>query len=108
MAIPSTFLWDGSISAAQVEGGWNEDGRSPVQIDFAGPTEGTGLRPVYFRAADGSRGVMHQFDHLPEGAHYELFDDVDYTNHEAADFYHHWRELFASLARWALPPLIPR
>lgn len=92
MAIPSTFLWGGSVSAAQVEGGWNEGGRSPVQIDFAGPAEGTGLRPVYYRATDGSRGIMHQFDHLPEGAHYELFEDVDYTNHEAADFYHHWEE----------------
>ena len=92
MAFPSKFLWGGSISAAQVEGGWNEGGKSPVQIDYAGPDAGIGLRPIYYRAADGSRGVMQQFDSLPEGASYELFDDIDYTNHEASDFYHHWEE----------------
>ena len=100
MAFPSKFLWGGSISAAQVEGGWNEGGKSPVQIDYAGPDAGIGLRPIYYRAADGSRGVMQQFDSLPEGASYELFDDIDYTNHEASDFYHRWREdleLFAEM-----------
>ena len=66
------------ISAAQAEGGWNEGGKSPVQIDYAGPDAGIGLRPVYYRAADGSRGVMQQFDKLPEGASYELFDDIEH------------------------------
>ena len=97
---PKDFLWGGSISAAQVEGGWDEGGKSPVQIDYAGPDAGIGLRPVYYRAADGSRGVMQQFDKLPEGARYELFDDIAYTNHEASDFYHHWKEdldLFAEM-----------
>ena len=100
MAFPKGFLWGGSISAEQVEGGWDEGGKAPVQLDYAGPAVGTGWRPVYYRNADGSRGVMRAFDHLPDGARYELFDDVHYTNHVAADFYHRWREdleLFAEM-----------
>ena len=34
MAIPDKFLWGGSISAAQCEGGRDEGGKSPVQVDF--------------------------------------------------------------------------
>lgn len=98
-AFPKNFLWGGSISAGQAEGGWNEGGKAPIQLDYAGP--GTmGWRPVYYRDKDGSKQAIHQFEKLPEGAEYALFDDVHYTNHVAADFYHHWEEdirLFAEM-----------
>ena len=100
MAFPKGFLWGGSISAEQVEGGWDEGGKSPVQLDYAAPAQGVGWREVHYRNADGSRGTMRTFERLPEGASYELFDDIHYTNHVAADFYHHWEEdirLFAEM-----------
>ena len=34
MSFPKGFLWGGSISAAQIEGGWNEGGKSPVLVDY--------------------------------------------------------------------------
>ena len=61
MGIPSKFLWGGSISAAQVEGGWNEGGKSPVQIDYAAAAKTTEPRLIHFRNADGTRGTMRQF-----------------------------------------------
>lgn len=100
MAFPEKFLWGTSISAEQVEGGWNEGGKSPVQIDYATPSDAHSMRRVWYESADGTRGSIPTFDHLPAGAKYKLFDDLHYTNHDAADFYHHWKEdihLFAEM-----------
>lgn len=100
MAFPKHFLWGGSISAEQAEGGWDEGGKAPVQLDYAAADTGVGMRLVHYRNADGTRGTMRTFAKLPEGATYELFDDVHYTNHVAADFYHRWEEdlrLFAEM-----------
>lgn len=98
MSFPNKFLWGGSISAAQCEGGWNEGGKSPVQVDFGDPGTTKDLRSIHYLNADGTRGKMRQFDHLPEGAHYELFDDVRYTNHIGIDFYHRYKEDIALFA----------
>ena len=93
------FLWGGSISAAQCEGGWNEGGKSPVQVDYGDAGSTKDRRFIHYLNADGTRGKMRQFEHLPEGAKYELFDDVRYTNHTAIDFYHRYKEDIALLAQ---------
>ena len=98
--LPKDFLWCGSVSATQIEGGWDEGGKSPVQPDFAAPGGTSGRRKVYFRNADGTRGSMDIMERLPKGARYEIFDDLHYPNHVAADFYHRWEEdidLYAEL-----------
>ena len=100
MTMPKDVLWCGSISAAQAEGGWNEGGKSPVQIDYGDAGSTTDMRWIHYRNADGTRGKIRQFGRLPEGARYELFDDVHYINHTAMDFYHRYKEdiaLFAEL-----------
>jgi 6-phospho-beta-glucosidase len=100
MPFPKDFLWGTSISAAQAEGAWDEGGKSPVQIDYATAGSAGQGRRIWYRNADGTRGEMGIFQHLPEGAHYETFADLHYPNHQACDFYHHYREdisLFAEM-----------
>ena len=98
MSFPKGFLWGGSVSAAQCEGAWLEGGKSPVQVDYGDAGSTAGMRLIHYQNADGSRGKMHQFDSLPPGARYEIFDDIHYPNHEGIDFYHHYKEDIALFA----------
>ena len=74
MGFPEGFLWGTSISAAQVEGGWNEGGKSPVQVDFADYDRGANRRQIHARGANGERVTFDFLTALPEGARYERFD----------------------------------
>ena len=97
MAFSKNMLWGTSISAAQAEGGWNEGGRAPVQVDYAnvGSASSSGRKLIY-KNKDGSKGELTgayaMFPHLPAAGEYQIFDDVYYSNHNASDFYHHYKE----------------
>ena len=69
--MPENFLWGGATAANQYEGGWAEDGRGPSIADIL--TGGS---------VDKERRLT-----VPEPVDTEF-----YPNHEATDFYHHYKE----------------
>ena len=98
MSFPSGFLWGGATAANQVEGGWNEGGRGPALTDVT--TGGSVKEPRYetYIDKDGKPGKKLQNQPLPDGAHYAVLDGYHYPNHEAVDFYHHYKEDIALFA----------
>lgn len=76
--LPENFLWGGAVAAHQVEGAWNEDGKGVSIVDVL---------------TAGAHGVDRKItDGVQEGYYY--------PNHEASDFYHHYKEdvkLFAEM-----------
>ena len=98
MSFPSGFLWGGATAANQVEGGWNEGGRGPALTDVT--TGGSVKEPRYetYIDKDGKPGKKLQKQPLPDGAHYAVLEGYHYPNHEAVDFYHHYKEDIALFA----------
>lgn len=68
--LSDNFLWGGAVAAHQVEGAWNEGGKGVSIVDVL-------------------TGGAHGVDRI-------ITDAVDsnkyYPNHEAIDFYHHYKE----------------
>lgn len=78
LTLPKDFLWGGAVAAHQVEGGWNKGGKGPSICDVL-----TG----------GAHGVPREITQEVEPGKY-------YPNHEAVDFYGHYKEdikLFAEM-----------
>lgn len=75
---PENFLWGGAVAAHQLEGGWNQGGKGASIIDVV-----TG----------GAHGVQRR---ITNG----VIPGEFYPNHEAIDFYGHYKEdikLFAEM-----------
>lgn len=75
---PDNFLWGGAVAAHQVEGAWNEDGKGVSVVDVL---------------TAGEHGVDRRITNT-------VLDGEYYPNHEAVDFYHHYKEdvkLFAEM-----------
>lgn len=73
---PNNFLWGGAVAAHQVEGAWNIEGKGPSIVDVL---------------SKGAHGVDRQITNT-------VRDDLMYPNHEAVDFYHHYKEDIALFA----------
>ena len=68
--LPKDFLWGGAVAAHQVEGGYNKGGKGISIVDVL-----TG----------GAHGVDRVITKTIE-------EDKYYPNHEAVDFYGHYKE----------------
>ncbi|MCI1136586.1 6-phospho-beta-glucosidase [Enterococcus gallinarum] len=76
--IYDNFLWGGAVAAHQIEGAWNIDGKGVSCADVM---------------TAGSNGTPRE---ITDG----ILTDKNYPNHEAIDFYHHYKEdikLFSEL-----------
>lgn len=74
--LPKDFLWGGAVAAHQVEGGWNKGGKG-VSI------------------ADVLSGGSHGVDRVRTDG---VLEGYRYPNHEAVDFYSHYKEDIALFA----------
>ncbi|MHC5251047.1 6-phospho-beta-glucosidase BglA [Listeria kieliensis] len=74
------FLWGGALAAHQFEGGWNQGGKGPSVIDVM---------------TAGAHGVPRKITEEIETGEF-------YPNHEAIDFYHHYKEDIALFAEMGL------
>lgn len=97
MAFPKNFYWGGATAANQIEGAYNVDGRGLTRIDVT--TAGTLNTPrqVTYKFKDGKTGKGLT---IPQDAVGAVLPDEYYPNHEAIDFYHHYKEdikLFAEM-----------
>lgn len=78
MAFKENFLWGGAVAAHQMEGAWNLDGKGVSIADVM---------------TAGGNGVARK---ITEG----VIPGINYPNHQAIDFYHHYKEdvaLFAEM-----------
>lgn len=96
----SQFYWGGAIAANQAEGAWNVDGRGMTMTDIT--TNGSKDRPreITYVDSDGKPAHVIKYAGLPKGAKGKVLDGFYYPNHEAIDFYHHYKEdikLFAEM-----------
>ena len=94
------FLWGGATAANQMEGGFGKGGLGLSSDDVLTRGTKTNPRRVTFRLPDGTVDSlsMYELDKMPDDAIVDVVEGYDYPNHEAIDFYHHYKEDIALFA----------
>lgn len=99
-SFPKNFLWGGATSAAQIEGAYNVFGRGLSKLDYLKAGSKVLPRMYTVKTKDGEIVDLPQFAEVPVGSQ-PLLDAKNYfPNHQAIDFYNHFREdirLFAEM-----------
>ncbi len=87
-------------AANQMEGGYNEGGKGLSSCDVTTSGDKEHPRRVTFKKVDDhSESLsMHDLGKLPKDAAIQIVEGYDYPNHDAIDFYHHYKEDIALLA----------
>lgn len=84
----------------QCEGAYNIDGRGLARTDVTTAGTATSPRGTTYRLPNGQVGLAPQFAPLPKDAKGAILEGYYYPNHNAIDFYHHYKEditLFAEM-----------
>ena len=97
-AFPDTFFWGGATAANQCEGAWNVDGRGLARTDVTTGGTATSPRFVTVKMPDGAIKKISGFSPVPPEARGVVLEDEYYPNHDAIDFYHHYKEDIALFA----------
>ncbi|MGL4607774.1 MAG: 6-phospho-beta-glucosidase [Eubacteriaceae bacterium] len=79
-ALPKDFLWGGAVAAHQLEGGYKEGGKGLSVVDVL---------------TAGAHGIPRRITEVVDPQEF-------YPNHEAVDFYHHYKEDIALFAEMGL------
>lgn len=93
MGFGKDFLWGAALAANQCEGGYGEAGKGMANTDVV--TRGSKDEPRYLTyMVNGQKKKMELFrcSEIEEGAEFVCFEDEQYPNHKATDFFHHYKE----------------
>ena len=98
MSFPKNFLWGGATAANQYDGGWQEGGRGIAVHDLI--TNGTKDEPrrIFCKNDQGDEVTIQMGECIPYGYVGFLKEGSYYPNHQATDFYHHYKEDIALMA----------
>ncbi|MGT2906684.1 glycoside hydrolase family 1 protein [Streptococcus dentiloxodontae] len=101
--LPDGFLWGGATADFQYEGGFGEGGRGLLSHDYE--TNGSPENPRHhtMKMPDGSiinpRSSFFYADPIPKEALPVFLEKDYYPSHKAVDFYHHYKEDIALMAK---------
>lgn len=89
MSFPNDFLWGGAVSANQIEGAWNAEGKGWSVEDVVTYKPNTDIKDDKANARISIAGIKSAMNDP---------DPTYYAKRRGIDFYHRWREDLALFA----------